>query len=262
MNVSLSGSGAGGSVLREPVLEDPGAERERLLEDLATGYRLFAAMRWGDLGDGHITVRDPERADHMWLLAHEVPYHRAEAGHMVLVRPDGTATDQQGRPASINITAHYIHHPIHQSRPEVGAAAHVHTPWGTPFAAERRGFEMICQEAALFFEDHALFDDEEVQVLSIDGGKRIAAALGDNRGAILANHGLLTVGATPADAVGWFLFMERVCEIHMKARQAKPISDEAARIAHEDLTKGDLGWSIFWWAAKRHLNLDQPPPTP
>ena len=127
---------------------------------------------------------------------------------MVLVAPDGSATDQDGRPARINNTAYHIHHPIHEARPDVTAAAHVHTAWGTPFAAERRMIEPITQESTMFYEDHALFDDEEVQILSCDGGKRIAVALGECRAVILANHGLLTVGSSPADAIGWFVLME------------------------------------------------------
>ena len=244
----------------EPVLDDPTEERARLLDDLATGYRLFAAMRWGSLGDGHITCRDTQQPDHMWLLRFGVSFDRATPDDMVLVAPDGTARNQQGRPAPINDSAYYIHHPIHEARPDVGGAAHVHTPWGTPFAAERRLFEPISQESTLFFEDHSLFDDEEVQILSTDGGKRIAVALGDNRGVILANHGLLTVGATPADAVGWFLYMEQVAEVHMKARHARRISDEAALIAKADL--GELGWATFGWATRRHLGIPTAPMHP
>ena len=238
------------------MLADPVAERARLLDDLATAYRLFGTLRWGELGDGHITCRDTERPDHMWLLRYGVVFERARADDLVLVGPDGSAVDQDGRPARINNTAYHIHHPIHAARPGVGAAAHVHTQWGTPFAAERRMIEPISQESAMFFEDHALFDDEEIQVLSCDGGKRIAVALGECRAVILANHGLLTVGATPADALGWFVLMERVAEVEMKARHARPVSAEAARAARDDIVVGDYGWDLFNWAIRRHLGVN------
>lgn len=237
----------------EPFDADPHAERSRLLADLAQAYRLFGTLRWGELGDGHITCRDPLRTDHMWLLRYGVPFERASVDDLVLVAPDGTATDQDGGPAPINHSAYTIHHPIHEARPDIGAAAHTHTQWGTPFSAERRMVEPINQEATCFFEDHALFDDGEVQVRSTDGGKRIAAALGDCRLVILANHGLLTVGASPADAVGWFVLAERVAEVQMKARDAIPISAEDARDAQRDLTEGDFGWNMFGWATRRHL---------
>ncbi|MFQ5557885.1 MAG: class II aldolase/adducin family protein [Acidimicrobiales bacterium] len=234
-------------------MTDPTSERRRRLAELARAYRLFGALRFGDLGDGHITARDPERTDHMWLLRHEVSFDRATVDELVLVAPDGTATTPSGEPAAINITAHYIHHPIHQARPDLVSAAHTHTPWGTPFAAERRPIEPISQESTVFFEDHALFDDEEVQVLGLDGGGRIASALGDRTSVILANHGLLTTGTSVAAAVGLFVMMERVAEVHIKAREAKPISAIAARRTRDNLLRGDLGSATFEWLTMRHL---------
>ncbi len=73
-----------------------------------------------------------------------------------------------------------------------------------------------------------MYDGEDVNVQSTDGGKRIAAALGDGRGVILRNHGLLTVGDSVDEAIGWFIMMERVAEVHVKAHRPRPISDEAA----------------------------------
>ena len=129
------------------------------------------------------------------------------------------------------MTAYYIHHPIHEARPDIICAAHTHTHYGTPWAANVEEFTMIAQEATAFFEDHAVFHGEEVQVTSTATGKQIAAALGETKGVILRNHGPLTVGASVEECIGWFLTMERVAEIHIKATRPKPISDEAARIA-------------------------------
>ena len=96
------------------------------------------------------------------------------------------------------------------ARPDVVSATHVHTGWGTPFSAELRPVLPITQEACVFFEDHALFDDEEVQIQSTEGGKRIAVALGPHRAVVLRNHGLLTVGtgvdeawAASCSSSGW-----------------------------------------------------------
>ena len=53
----------------EPVLDNPGAERARLLDDLghlAPALR-DAALGRGGAGDGHITCRDTEKQDHVWL---------------------------------------------------------------------------------------------------------------------------------------------------------------------------------------------------
>jgi len=223
------------------------AERKR---DVALGYRILAAQRWGDLGDGHISARDPERTDSFWMLRYGVSYHAARVSDLVLVGPDGELVEGDG---FINLAAYYIHHPILVARPDAVSATHVHTGWGTPFSAEVRPLEPITQEACIFFEDHAIFDDEEVQVQSVEGGKRIAVALGDTRAIILRNHGLLTVADRVDESVGSFVHMERVAEAHMKAREARPISPEAARYAQADLRRHGAGRVGFWALVARHI---------
>ncbi len=224
--------------------------RARRKRDVALGYRLLAAQHWGDLGDGHISGRDPEREDCFWLLRYGVPYQEARVSDLILVAPDGSLVEGEG---PINIAGYYIHQPILAARPDAVSAVHVHTGWGTPFAAEVRPIEPISQESCIFFEDHAIFDDEEVQVQSVDAGQRIAEALGSTRAVILRNHGLLTVGDSVAEAVGSFVLLERAAEAHMKARNAKPISAEGARFAKADLTKYGAGRVAFRSLVARHL---------
>lgn len=228
----------------------PEQVRARRKRDCALGYRLLAAQRWGDLGDGHISARDPERTDCFWMLRYGVSYHAARVQDLVLVAPDGSLADGEG---FVNIAGYYIHKPILDARPEAVSAVHVHTGWGTPFSAEARPIEPITQESCIFFEDHALFDDEEVQVQSLEAGGRIARALGNNRGIILRNHGLLTVGDSVAEAVGGFVYMERVAESHMKIRNPQPISAAAARFAKEDLVSFGIGRSGFASLVARHI---------
>lgn len=217
---------------------------------VALGYRILASQRWGDLGDGHISARDPEREDCFWMLRYGVSYHVARVADLVLVGPDGELVEGDG---IINRAAYYIHHPILMARPDTVSATHVHTGWGTPFSAECRPIQPITQESCIFFEDHAIFDDEEVQVQSTEGGKRIAVAIGNNRAIILRNHGLLTVANRVDECVGSFVHMERVAEAHMKARDAVPISDAAARYAQDDLVRPGIGRFAFNALVARHI---------
>ncbi len=240
---------------REQMAGDTGGrtveqERAQRKIEVALGYRLLAANKWGDAGDGHISARDPERRDCFWLLRYGPSYHEARVSDLVLVGPNGELVEGNG---IINVAAYYIHHPILMARPDAVSATHVHTGWGTPFSAEVRMFQPITQESCVFFEDHALFDDEEVQVQSVDAGKRIADTLGGNRAIILRNHGLLTVGESVADAVGSFVQMERVAEAHLKARDAVPISAEAARFAKADLVRFGAGRVSFAAMVARHI---------
>lgn len=222
--------------------------REERKQQVALGYRLFAALGWGDLGDGHISARDPERTDCFWLLDTEVAFRHADVESLVLMRPDGTVES-----GSTNWPAYHIHCPILAARPDVVSIAHTHTPYGTPFSASATLLEPITQEACVFYGDHALFDDEEVQVQSIECGERIAHDLGRNRGIVLCNHGLLTVGPTVKHSVATFVMMERVAQAHLNARRPRPISHNAALHAKADLTGERYLHSVFDFLVANHL---------
>jgi ribulose-5-phosphate 4-epimerase/fuculose-1-phosphate aldolase len=234
----------------EPTFLDPGAGRVHLKRRLALAYRLFGALHWGEQGDGHISARDPEHADCFWLLRYGVPFGLATVGDLVLVGPDGSLVEGSGE---INPAARYIHWPIHEARPDIVCAVHTHTPYGTPWSACAEPFSMICQEAVAFHEDQVVFDDGEADIQNLDGGKRIAEALGDARLAILRNHGLLTVASNIDEAIGWYLMAERVSEVHCKAPRPQPISDDDARRVAATIQTPAQGWKTFNWAIRARI---------
>ena len=225
------------------------AERTKRKREVALGYRIFASLRWGDLGDGHITARDPELTDHMWLLRFPCGFERATVHDLALVRPDGTTADG----TEINMTAYNIHHPIHEARPDVVGVAHTHTPWGTPFSATGRPIEAITQEACTFHDRWAFFDDEEVQILNRHGGERIADALGDKQVGMLRSHGLISTGNSVGETIAAFVTLERVTEALMKTPDAKPISDASAAVARDDLVNYRSLELAFEFLVSRHI---------
>ncbi|MFW2333923.1 class II aldolase/adducin family protein [Ilumatobacter sp.] len=234
----------------EPSFATADETRRHRQRRLALAYRLFGAMHWGEQGDGHISARDPELTDCFWLLRYGVPFGEATVDDLVLVGPNGAVVDGEGE---INPTAYYIHMPIHDARPEIVCVAHTHTGYGTPWSANAAPFRTICQEAVAFHDDHAVFHDGEVDVQSTDGGKRIAAALGETKLVILRSHGLLTVGRSVDEAMGWYLMAERVSEVHVKAPDAEPIGDEDAERCRASIADPAQGWKTFNWAIRSRV---------
>ena len=229
-------------------VRSPDDERLHRKRMCALGYRIFGAMRWGQLGDGHISARDPERTDHFWVLDWGVPFAEATVDQLVLVGPDGRVENAVGElTGTVNTAGYNIHSPLLAARPDVVSAAHTHTQFGTPWSANVRPFQALSQESCAFRFDQAMFDDEEVEIMSPDGGKRIAVSLGGNKLCILRNHGLLTVGTSVEAAVGWFVMAERVAEVHVKAPDGRPITDEAAAVAAESLQPDHVAWRVFQW---------------
>lgn len=234
----------------EPTFIDPAAGRAHRKRRLALAYRLFGALHWGEQGDGHISARDPERTDCFWLLRYGVPFGQATVADLVLVGPDGSLVEGEGE---INPAAYYIHWPVHEARPDIVSAAHTHTPYGTPWSACAQPFSMICQEAVAFYDDNVVFDDGETDIQGLDGGKRIGEALGDNKLAILRNHGTLTVGSNVDEAMGWYLMAERVAEVHCKAPRPQPVTDaDAARVA-STLADPRTAWGVFNWTLRARI---------
>ena len=240
------------------------AERRNRKEQVAQGYRLFAAYGWGDDGAGHITARDPEITDHMWLLAGGVAFRHATPEKLVLVGPDGKIADDIGGAGyaggrardqlGFNVTAYNIHYPIHEARPEVVSAVHTHTAYGTPLSAMLEPLRMMSQEACGFYNDQAIYEGEDVDVQEVEGGARIGDALGESRLVFLANHGMLTVGSSVAAAIGFFWLAERAAEVQMKAPTGRVISDEVAAGIHNSYGHESTGELVFDYLVKSRLD--------
>lgn len=232
-----------------PVSADPDELRLLRKWEVAIGYRIFSAMRWGQLGEGHITARDPERLDHFWVLAHGIPFWAATIDNLSLVGPDGSVVEG-ATTGGINYAAHNIHWPILDARPDLVSAAHTHTPFGTPWSANVAPFQAISQESCVFVYDQSIYRGDDLEVATIGGGHAIAEAMGATRLCILRNHGLLTGGASPGEAVGLFVMAERVAEVHVKAADPQPITNDAAKAVATTLGCDTIGWRVFQWLAR------------
>jgi ribulose-5-phosphate 4-epimerase/fuculose-1-phosphate aldolase len=133
---------------------------------------------------------------------------------------------------AVNQAAFAIHSQVHAARPDVVAAAHSHSTHGRAFATLHRRLRPLTQDSCIFFEDHGLYDDYGGVANDIEEGKRIAAAVGGTKAAVLANHGLITVGETVDEAVFWFVTMERTCQVEllaMAAGEPREMDEETAR---------------------------------
>ena len=225
-----------------PAFDDVAEEREYLKQRLAAAFRLFGKFGFGEGVAGHITVRDPEFPDRFWLNPFGVDFTLIRASDLVCVDHEGTVVVGD---YAINQAAFAIHSQVHMARPDVVAAAHSHSVHGKAFSALGRTLDPITQDSCAFYEDHVLFDDFTGVVLDPLEGKRIAAALGDHKAAILRNHGLLTVGHSVDEAAWWFITMERTCQAQLLAMAAgEPVLIDPA---HAEVTAEVVGNHFAGW---------------
>jgi ribulose-5-phosphate 4-epimerase/fuculose-1-phosphate aldolase len=248
--------------LKEPqvsdrVQHDPFAVRSTAEERLHRKQRLAAAFRiFGRLGfdegvAGHITARDPAHTDRFWVNPFGMSFRQIRVRDLILVDHTGTVVEGSW---PVNLAAFAIHSQVHAARPDVIAAAHSHSVHGKAFATLHRRMQPLTQDACIFFDDHGLYDGYGGVADDIDEGKRIAAAVGEHKAAVLANHGLITVGQSVDEAVFWFTTMERSCQAELLALAAGtpvPIPDDVARQVHAQIGSPIAGWfsaqPLFDW---------------
>jgi ribulose-5-phosphate 4-epimerase/fuculose-1-phosphate aldolase len=217
-------------------------ERRHRKQRLAAAFRIFGALGFDEGTAGHITARDPELTDHFWVNPLGMNFKHIRVKDLLLVNEQGDVVVGDW---PLNRAAFVIHSAVHAARPDVVAAAHSHSPFGKAWSALRRPLDPLTQDACAFYGDHALFDDYTGAVFEIDEGKRIAQALGDGKAAILANHGLLTVGLSVDEAAWWFVTMERTCQVQLLAEAAGdpvPIDPDQAQKPAGQVGGHGTGW--------------------
>ena len=200
-----------------PKFSSPDEERTHIKQRMAAAFRLFDRFGFNEGVAGHLTARDPERADCFWVNPFAMSFGQIRASDLILVNHAGEVVEGDW---PVNGAAFAIHSQVHAARPDVNAAAHTHSKYGRAWSTLGRLLDPITQDACSFYEDHGLFDDYTGVVLDLEEGKRIAHALGDNKAAILRNHGLLTVGRSVEEAAWWFISMDRSCRAQLLAEAA------------------------------------------
>jgi ribulose-5-phosphate 4-epimerase/fuculose-1-phosphate aldolase len=221
------------------------AEREDRKRKLVTAYRLFGKFGFDEGVAGHITVRDPEHLDQLWVNPMGVSFKQIKVSDLLLVNHAGEVLEGQGL---LNGAAYTIHSKIHALHPNVTAAAHAHSVYGKAWSSLGRKLDPITQDSCAFYNDHVVFDDFTGVVLDMNEGDRISNALGDNKAAILRNHGLLTVGASVEAAAWWYITMERTCQAQLMAEAAgKPvlIDHDNAQATYNTVGSELAGWFSY-----------------
>lgn len=212
---------------------------------LAAALRLFGKFGFDEGVAGHITVRDPQHTDHFWVNPMGRSFKQMRVSDLLLVSHSGEVVEGSGL---LNGAAFTIHSQIHMSNPAITAAAHSHSVYGKAFSSLGKLLDPLTQDSCAFYDDHVLFDDFTGVVLDDSEGRRISAALGNRKAAILMNHGLLTVGETIDAAAWWYITMERSCQAQLLAEAAgtpQAIPHEVALQTRDTVGSPLAGWFSF-----------------
>jgi ribulose-5-phosphate 4-epimerase/fuculose-1-phosphate aldolase len=213
------------------VREQVSEEEWQLRIDLAAAYRLVAHYGWDDLVFTHISARVPGPEHHFLLNPYGMMFDEITASSLVKVDLDGNVVGEVSYP--VNPAGFTIHSAVHAAREDALCVIHLHTDYGIAVSALKGGLLPISQQS-LFILTSLAYHDYEGLALNEEEKPRLVADLGDKVHMILRNHGLLTVGRTPADAFLAMYMLERACKIQILAQSA---GEELVRVPESVLAQ-------------------------
>lgn len=238
------------------------AEEWQLRCELAACYRLVAMYGWDDLVFTHLSARLPGPEHHFLINPYGLMFEEITASSLVKV--DMECRPLLPTPYPVNPAGFVIHSAIHLGRDDVVCVMHTHTPAGVAVSAQQEGLLPISQQATVALASLAYHDYEGIAVRD-DEKARLQTDLGNASAMILRNHGLLTVGATVADAFLVMFTLERACQVQVLAQSGgaalTPVDPRVlagVRDAIRIVGAGKTGGEIAWPALLRKLDRVNP----
>jgi ribulose-5-phosphate 4-epimerase/fuculose-1-phosphate aldolase len=208
--------------------------------DLAAALRWAVRMGFHEGICNHFSAVIPGEDDRFLINPHGYHWSEVRASDLVEVDADGKAVNGKEPPEP---TAFFIHYHIHRNVPEAKVVLHTHMPYATALTILEDGrLEPTLQTSLKFYNDIAYDDDYNGLALDDSEGERIAKALqGGKKVAFLANHGIVVVGETVADAYDNLYYLERACQAQVIAmstgRPMRRISQDVAQMTHDQMSQ-------------------------
>jgi ribulose-5-phosphate 4-epimerase/fuculose-1-phosphate aldolase len=205
--------------------------------DLAAALRLAARYDFSEGVCNHFSYQLPGDDERFLISPHGVHWSLMRASDLLLIDGDGNVLEGD---LPLETTAFCIHAEIHRQHPSARCVLHTHMVWATALTTLEDGrLEPVTQNALRFFGDIAYDDDYNGVADSIEEGRRIAGGLGEKRILFMANHGVMAVAESIAEAFDDLYYLERACRVQVMAMQTgrplKYVGDNLARDVHENI---------------------------
>ena len=228
--------------------------------DLAAAFRLAVRM---DLHEGvcnHLSAMLPDGKTFL-LNRYGLHWSEVSASNLLALDADGRVLEGEGE---FEKTAFYIHSRIHLRNPHAACVLHTHMPNATALTLLEGGrLEMVEQNALRFHDDIAYDDIYNGLVVDNAEGDRLARALGGKRVMFLANHGVIVVGPSVAEAFDALYYLERACRLQVLARSMggkfRPVRPEVVRETYRLILADTPKYAgAHFEALKRILDREEP----
>lgn len=225
---------------------------QKIREDLAAAYQLFAHYGMDDLTYAHLSARSADQ-DSYFIYPLGMIFDEVTASNLLRVSLTGEILE--GSEMSYNKTGYAIHGAIYRHKPQLNAIFHLHSLASTAVSAMKSGLLPLSQFAFHFYNNIGYHAYNSL-VLDSQQGDTLVDNLGDNSALLLQNHGMLTVGPTIQEAFFYAFFLEKACKVQCmigeKTETIKP-SDAVAQKARQDMRAFESDLGMRDWLAQIRL---------
>ena len=188
--------------------------RDARLAIVAAGQALYAeGLVLGTAGN--LSVRGTAPGT-MLVTPTNLAYDEMTPDDLVVITYDGDPVDGERLPSSESL----LHGAIYRARPDVHAVVHAHPLYASVCAVRHETIPALLDEQVVYVGGPI-----EVSSYASPGTDELAAnavvGLGTRAAVLLANHGCVTVGRTPDEALAITRLVERIAHIWVLA-SARP----------------------------------------
>jgi L-fuculose-phosphate aldolase len=154
---------------------------------------------------GNVSARD---GDSVIITPARLAYAKMTEEDLVVLGPGGEPAQGEREPSS----ERRVHLAVYGARPDAGAVVHTHSVHATAWSFLDEPLDTGTEELAA-----AVGGPVATSEFAPTGGDEIAAAavsaLGDRGAVLLGRHGVVAVGATPAEALARCVVVERQAQM-------------------------------------------------
>ncbi len=241
-------------------MSDTGLDERQLRIDLAAAFRIAARLDWHEAVANHFSAA--VSPDGRMFLMNPLWRHfsRLRASDLLLL--DASADADVPMP-QLDPTAWAIHGAMHANLPQARCVLHLHPPYATALSClADPEIKPVDQTSARFFNRVAIDRQFTGMANSPQEGQRLARALGNRQVLMMGNHGVLTIGASIAEAFDAMYHVERACRTLMLAygsgQPLQVLDDDVAEKTARDWQDGGAFAHAHFAEMKRVLDAEEP----
>lgn len=219
--------------------------------DLAATFRWFARLGMSESVANHSSVLVPGAGTRFLINPCRMHFARIKARDLLLLDADDPRTLEHAN--APDPTAWYLHSRLHAQLPHARCVIHLHSKYASALGCLRdSALYPIDINTARFFGRVALDEGFAGMALSNAEADRQARLLGEGKTVLMmANHGVLIIGSSVAEAFDEMYYFERAAETlltcYATGQPLRIMPDDVARLTERQ-------WREYTGFGADHLN--------